>query len=64
MPVFTGKSINMNIQEALDDAVRQARVVTSEAEHHMVTRINITRIFCERTEKTAFHTLQVEIEAT
>jgi hypothetical protein len=64
MPTFTGKSINMNIQEALDDAMRQARMVTSEAEHHLVTKVEVTRIYAERVEKAAFHTLQVDIEAS
>lgn len=63
MPVFTGKSINMSVQEALEDAIRQAVLHKAEDEHALVTEVNVTRIFAIRTDKTAFHTIHVEIEA-
>jgi hypothetical protein len=64
MPVFIGKSINMNLQEALDDAIRQARIHAQEEQNKLLTSVEVTRIFSERTEKAAFHTLQVQIEAS
>jgi hypothetical protein len=64
MQVFTGKSINMSIQEALDDAVRQAALHKAEGEHELIHEFEILRIYGVRTESMAFRTLNVEIEVS
>lgn len=64
MPLFTGKSINMQVQEALEDAIRQAALNKAEGEHELITRFEVIRIYSVRTEKAAFSTLNVEIEAS
>lgn len=63
MHKFTGKSINLSIQEAFQDAVRQALIHTAEDEHHLLTTVEVTRIFSTRAERTGFRTVFVEIEA-
>lgn len=64
MPIFIGKSINLNFQEAFEDAVRHAMLEKAEGEHALVTEIEVRRIFSTRTDRTGFHTLEVEIEAS
>jgi len=63
MPKFIGKSINMSIQEAFEDAVRQAMHTKAEEVHGQVTSVELVRIFAERQNQGTFRTLHVEIEA-
>lgn len=64
MPKFIGKSINLNIQEAFEDAVTQALISKAEEVHGTVKRVELVRVFAERQESTAFRNLSVEIEAS
>lgn len=64
MPKFIGKSINMNIQEAFEDAVTQALISKAEEMHVPVKRIELLRVFAERQEAVSFRNLSVEIEAS
>ena len=64
MATFTGKSINMSIQEALEDALRLAAQHKAEDKHQLVRTFEIVRIFGVRTDANAFRTLHVEIEVS
>lgn len=63
MPKFTGKSINMSIQEAFEDAVRHARMSKLEEVHEPISSVEITRIYADRTGTGAFNNVFVEVEA-
>ena len=63
MPSFVGKSINMSIQEAFEDAVRQALVTKAEEVHETVNSVEVKRIYAERQANTGFRTIFVEIDA-
>lgn len=63
MPKFTGVSISLNLQEAFEDAVRQALVAKVEAVGEPLSRIEVTRIFSVREETGSFNKCQVEIDA-
>ncbi len=63
MPKFTGKSINMSIQEAFEDAVRQAKVSKAEERHEPLTSVEVTRIYAERHGEGMFRTVHVDIDA-
>ena len=64
MATFTGKSINMSVQEALEDALRQAAQHKAEDEHQLVRSFEVVRIYGVRTDQNAFRTLHVEIDAS
>lgn len=63
MPQFTGHSINMSIQEAFEDAVRDAIRSKNEEVHGSVNYVEVKRIYAERTAEGSFRNLFVEIEA-
>lgn len=63
MPKFTGKAIDLNLQRAFEDAVRQAMVSKAETVHDKVLSVEVTRIFSERHGEGSFNTVYVEIEA-
>jgi hypothetical protein len=63
MPKFTGKSIDLNLQRALEDAMRQAMVNKAETVHEKVMSVEVTRIYSERHGEGSFNTVYVEIEA-
>ncbi|MGI8906213.1 MAG: hypothetical protein ACR2IE_06960 [Candidatus Sumerlaeaceae bacterium] len=63
MPKFTGKSINMSIQEAFEDAVRQALLTKAEEVHEVLTSVELKRVFAERHGEGSFRILFVEIDA-
>ena len=63
MTTFTGKSINMSIQQALEDALRQAVQHKAEGEHALVKSFEVVRIYGVRTDQNAFRTLHVDIDA-
>lgn len=63
MPSFIGKSINMSIQEAFEDAVRQALLTKAEEVHEVLSSVELKRVFAERHGQSAFRNLYVEIEA-
>jgi hypothetical protein len=61
--MFVGKSINMSIQEAFEEAVRQALVAKAEETHDVLKSVEVKRIFSERREEGGFRIVYVEIEA-
>lgn len=63
MTLYTGHSINMSIQEAFEDAIRQ--VVRHQVETHEqpVKEIEVRRVYAERTAEGSFRNVFVEIEA-
>lgn len=63
MPKFVGKSINMSIQEAFEDAVRQALLTKAEEVHEVLSSVELKRVFAERHGQGSFRNLFVEIEA-
>lgn len=62
MPQFTGKSLELSFQKALEDAVRQAMIHKYADDKGMVTSFEVTRIYANRTGDQGFSVLQVEIE--
>ena len=62
MPQFTGKSLELSFQKALEDAVRQAMIHKYADEKEMITSFEVTRIYANRTGDQGFNVLQVEIE--
>ena len=63
MPKFTGKSMDLNLQQAFRDAVTQAMVSKAETVHEKVMSVEITRIYSERQGEGSFNTVYVEVEA-
>lgn len=63
MPSFTGKAMDLNIQDAFEDAITQAMVSKAENVHGKLVSVEVTRIYSERKGEGSFNTVYVEIEA-
>lgn len=63
MPKFTGKSMDLDIQRAFEDAVMDAMINKAESVHGKVMSIEVSRIYSERHGEGSFNTVYVEIEA-
>lgn len=63
MPKFTGKAIDLNLQDAFEDALRQAMHNKAETVHGKLMSAEVTRIYSERHGEGSFNLIYVEIEA-
>lgn len=63
MPKFTGKSMELNLQNAFEDAITQAMVSKAHDVHGTIMSAEITRIYSERLGEGSFNMVFVEIEA-
>ena len=63
MPKFTGKSMDLNLQHAFEEAITQAMVNKAETVHGKLMSVEVTRIYSERHGEGSFNTVVVEIEA-
>ncbi len=63
MPNFTGKSINLSIQEAFEDAVTQALVSKAQETETVLARVELVKVYAQRHGEGAFRNLFVEIRA-
>ncbi len=64
MPSFTGKSLDLDLQRAFEDAISKAMVNKAETIHGKLMSVEIKRIYSERHGEGSFNTVYVEIEAT
>lgn len=64
MPTFTGKSLDLDLQRAFEDAISKAMVNKAETIHGKLMSVEIKRIYSERHGEGSFNTVYVEIEAT
>lgn len=63
MPKFIGKSMDLDLQRAFEDAITQAMVNKAETVHGKLMSIEVTRIYSERHGEGSFNTVYIEIEA-
>jgi hypothetical protein len=63
MPTFTGKSLDLDLQRAFEDAISKAMVNKAETIHGKIMSVEIRRIYSERHGEGSFNTVYVEIEA-
>lgn len=63
MPTFTGKAMDLNIQDAFEDAITQAMRAKAEVVHGQLASVEIKRIYSERRGEGSFNTVFVEIDA-
>lgn len=55
--------MELNLQRAFEDAVKQAMVSKAVEINGVVNSVEVTRIYSERHEQGSFNTVYVEVEA-